>query len=157
MLYVSRKAAIGMIAPDDLKGLHYASVRLMSATARVPVISVVMGVYNAQRYVSEAIESVLNQTFGDFEFIVVDDGSTDRTPAILQEYQARDPRLKVLRIAHAGIVAAANAGLAIARAELIARADADDVCLPERFARQVSYMGDHPECVCLGSRMLLIE
>ncbi|HSU65600.1 MAG TPA: glycosyltransferase [Tepidisphaeraceae bacterium] len=123
----------------------------------VPAVSAVLGVYDGERYIAESVESILNQTFRDFEFIAVDDGSTDRTVEILRKYEAKDPRMKVLQIPHGGIVDAANAGLAAARAPLIARADADDVCLPERFEKQVRYMADHPEVVCLGARMLLIE
>lgn len=123
----------------------------------VPAISVVVGAYNAERYVAEAVESILSQTFGDFEFIAVDDGSTDRTLEILRDHAAKDQRLKPLHIEHAGIVAAANAGLRQARAELIARFDADDVSLPQRFEKQVRYLAEHPEVVAVGSRMLLIE
>ena len=126
----------------------------MSST---PAVSVVVGAYNAQRYLPEMIESILDQTFRDFEIILVDDGSTDATPEIIKRYAARDGRIRPIRIQHGGIVDAANAGLAAARAELIARADSDDVALPQRFEKQVHYMAEHPECVCLGSRMLLIE
>lgn len=125
--------------------------------SKIPAISVVLGVYNGQRFLAEAIEAILNQTFRDFEFIAVDDGSTDKTPKILREFASRDPRLKVIRIPHGGIVDAANAGLAAARAPLIARADADDITMPERFEKQIKYMAEHPEVVCLGSRMWLME
>jgi glycosyltransferase involved in cell wall biosynthesis len=125
--------------------------------SNTPAISVVLGVYNGQRFIAEAVESILKQTFTDFEFIAVDDGSTDKTVSILQKYASQDPRLKVVQIPHGGIVDAANAGLNAARAPLIARADADDVSMPERFAKQVQYMAEHPEVVCLGSRMWLTE
>ena len=123
----------------------------------VPAISVVLGAYNAERYVAEAVESILSQTFGDFEFIAVDDGSTDRTLEILRHYAAKDRRLKPVHIEHAGIVAAANAALREAQAELIARFDADDVSMPQRFEKQMRYLAEHPEVVAVGSRMLLIE
>jgi len=122
-----------------------------------PAVSVVVGAYNAQRYLPEMIESILGQTFGDFEFILVDDGSTDRTPGIINDYAAKDARIHPIRIPHGGIVDAANAGLKAARADLIARADSDDVALPQRFEKQIQYLAEHPECVCVGSRMLLIE
>lgn len=124
---------------------------------RTPAVSVVAGAYNAQRYLPEMIQSILDQTFGDFEFILVDDGSTDRTPDIIARYAAKDARIRPIRIRHGGIVDAANAGLDAARAPLIARADADDVAMPQRFEKQVRYLAEHPECVCVGSRMLLIE
>jgi len=123
----------------------------------IPAVSVVMGAYNAQRYVAEAIGGILGQTFADFEFIVVDDGSTDQTLSIIREFAARDPRMKVLQIPHGGIVDAANVGLQQAQAELIARADADDVSLPQRFEKQVRYLAENPEVICVGSRLLLIE
>ena len=125
--------------------------------SHVPAISVVLGAYNAERYLAEAVESILNQTFGDFEFIAVDDGSTDRTLDILRRYAAGDSRLKPVHIAHGGIVDAANAGLREARADLIARFDADDVSLPHRFEKQVQFLAEHPEVVAVGSRMLLME
>src|SRR5436305_692215 len=122
-----------------------------------PAISVVMGAYNAQRYVAEQVESLLAQTFTDIECIVVDDGSTDETLSILRRLEKKDPRMKVIANPHGGIVDAANTGLEAARAELIARADADDITLPHRFETQVRYLGEHPECVAVGSRMLMIE
>jgi glycosyltransferase involved in cell wall biosynthesis len=125
--------------------------------SQTPAISVVLGVYNGKRYIAESIESVLCQTFGDFEFIIVDDGSTDGTLDILQRYEAKDSRVRVIPIPHAGIVAAANTGVNAARAPLIARVDADDITMPERFELQIRYMAEHPEVVCLGSRMFLME
>ena len=125
--------------------------------SHTPAVSVVVGAYNAARFLPEMIQSILDQAFHDFEFIIVDDGSTDQTPQILQSYAQRDSRIRVLTIPHGGIVDAANAGLRAARAELIARADADDVALPQRLEKQVQYMSEHPECVCVGARMLLIE
>jgi glycosyltransferase involved in cell wall biosynthesis len=122
-----------------------------------PTISVVAAAYNAQRYLAQMIDSFLAQKFGDFELVVVDDGSTDATAQILRRYQKQDARVKPLFIEHAGIVGAANAGLEAAQCELIARADADDISLPQRLEKQLAYMREHPECVALGSRMILIE
>jgi glycosyltransferase involved in cell wall biosynthesis len=122
-----------------------------------PWVSVLMPAYNARRYVGEAIESVLAQTWRDFEFLIIDDGSTDDTPGILQRYAAGDGRIRVLTRSNAGVGAALNAGLAEARGELVARMDSDDVCLPERFARQVEFLRQEPECVLVGSRVLLID
>src|SRR5215211_725311 len=103
-----------------------------SGTA-APKVSVVMTVFNAERYLREAIESVLNQTFGDFEFVIVDDGSTDRSLDILKEYAQRDPRIRLISRENKGIVASANEGIAVARGQYLARMDADDVSLPQRF------------------------
>jgi glycosyltransferase involved in cell wall biosynthesis len=122
-----------------------------------PRVSVVMPLYNAARHLPQSLDSVLAQTFTDFEIIAVDDGSSDRTLKILREYEARDPRLRVLSRPNTGIVGALNDGLSMARPPLIARMDGDDVCLPTRFERQVAYMDEHPECVLLGSQVLLID
>jgi len=127
----------------------------MAATS--PTVSVVMPVYNAARYLAEAVESILAQTFGDFEFVIVDDGSTDRSPATLDDYAARDARIRIVRRANTGIVGALNDALAESKAPLIARMDADDVSLPERLEKQVAYMRDHDECIALGSRVVGID
>lgn len=122
-----------------------------------PLVSVLMPAYNARRYVAEAIQSVLAQTWRDFEFLIIDDGSTDDTPEILKRYAEADDRVRVLTRSNAGVGAALNAGIAEARGELIARMDSDDVCLPERFARQVEFLRERPDCVLVGSRVLLID
>jgi glycosyltransferase involved in cell wall biosynthesis len=122
-----------------------------------PQVSVLMTAYNAMRYVRVAVESVLSQTFGDFEFIIIDDGSTDGTTEVLRSYSARDPRIRLVSRPNTGLGVALNEGLAMARAPLIARMDADDECLPERFEKQVRYLREHEECVLLGSRVLWID
>ncbi|MBI5668680.1 MAG: glycosyltransferase family 2 protein [Chloroflexi bacterium] len=111
-----------------------------------PRVSVVMPVYNAERYLREAVTSVLNQTFDDFEFIIVDDCSKDGSWVILQEYAARDPRIRLLRNAgNLGEAGARNAGVQQARAEYVAAMDADDILFPDRLALQVQYLDSHPE------------
>jgi glycosyltransferase involved in cell wall biosynthesis len=124
---------------------------------RVPRVSVVMPVYNGQRYLAASVESILAQTLTDFEFIIVDDGSTDHSLAMLREYAERDGRIRIQSRPNTGISGALNDGLAMARAELIARMDADDVAMPERFERQVAYLDAHPECVALGTSVELID
>lgn len=99
-----------------------------------PCISVVMPVWNGERYLAAAVESILAQTFRDFELIVVDDGSTDATLKILKSYS--DSRLQIHCLNHGGIVKALNHGLALARAEWVARQDADDISRPDRLERQ---------------------
>jgi glycosyltransferase involved in cell wall biosynthesis len=123
----------------------------------LPTISIVIGAYNAQRYLAQTLDSLLDQTLRDFELIVVDDGSEDCTFQILKEYESRDPRVRPLRIPHGGIVDAANAGLQAARAELIARADSDDIHMPDRLQKQLDYLNAHPDIVAVGSRMVVIE
>jgi glycosyltransferase involved in cell wall biosynthesis len=122
-----------------------------------PCVSVVIPAYNAQGYLFQSIESVLTQTFRDFECIVVDDGSTDRTPHIIDELARRDPRVRRLTIPHGGIVKGLNAGIQAARGRYIARTDADDICVPNRFDVQVRYMDEHPDCVVLGSKVTLVD
>jgi glycosyltransferase involved in cell wall biosynthesis len=117
-----------------------------------PLISVCMPVYNAERYVAEAVESILGQTFGDFE-LLIEDNSTDSTTAILERYAARDRRIHVDIRPRRGLVAALNDLIDRARGEFLARMDADDIAMPDRFARQVAYLRGHPECVLVGSRV----
>jgi glycosyltransferase involved in cell wall biosynthesis len=116
-----------------------------------------MPVYNAMPYLPEAVGSVLGQTYGDFELIAVDDGSTDASWDYLQQAAAGDDRLRPVRIDHGGIVAALNAGLAAARGQLIGRMDADDRCAPEKFAQQVAYLDAHPETVAVGTDLRRID
>lgn len=113
-----------------------------------PVISVILPVYNGAQYIAEAISSVISQTFEDWELIVINDGSTDDTLAIINKFI--DPRIKVISRDNRGIVASLNEGLSIARGEFIARLDADDVCLPHRFAKQLGVLSN-PDIGLVGS------
>jgi len=122
-----------------------------------PTISVVIPVYNAARYLESALASVRAQTFADFEIIAVDDGSTDASKALLDRIATADTRLRVISRPNTGIVGALNDGLAAARGEFIARMDADDICMPERFEKQIAYLRAHPDCVCVGSTFLYID
>lgn len=115
-------------------------------------ISVIMGIHNGQRFIYEALDSVLNQTFEDFELIICDDGSTDDTPAILREYARRDKRVCILRNeTNIGLAASLNRCIEAASGEYLARMDADDRCLPQRFAVQAAYLDSHPEIAVVGS------
>jgi len=116
-----------------------------------------MSVYNCERYVAEAVESILGQTFTDFEFIIIDDGSTDRSLSILRRFAQRDGRIRLVSRGNRGLTRSLNEGLGLARGEFIARMDADDISLPERLERQVEYLRAHPECVALGCRLYLID
>ncbi len=115
-----------------------------------PLISVVMVVCNVDRFLAESIESILGQSFSDFEFIIVDFGSTDNSKAIISDYAARDMRIKLHEIPHCGLAEARNAGCFLAQGEYIAIMDADDVSLPERLAWEVEFMQKHPEVGVLG-------
>ena len=122
-----------------------------------PRVTILMPVYNGQRYVDEAIASVVGQGFADFEFVIIDDGSTDGTPAILETWAARDPRIVVHRSPrNEGISSALNRGLAVARGQYIGRQDADDLCLPGRLERQVAVLDAQPnvEIVSAGYEMI---
>ncbi len=122
----------------------------MNAGCRVPQVSVVMAVYNGEKYLRQALESILHQTFTDFEFIIVDDGSTDTTPAILDAY--RDPRIVRLRnVRNLGLAGALNRGLEVARGRYIARQDADDLSYPTRLEQEVAFLEAHPQVGLLGT------
>jgi glycosyltransferase involved in cell wall biosynthesis len=123
---------------------------------KTPAVSVLMPVYNGERFLTDAIDSILHQNFTDFEFVIIDDGSTDASPAILADYAYRDARIRVVRQANAGIVVALNRGLAECRAPLVARMDADDVSLPDRFAAQAEYLTNHPDVVAIGAAFQLM-
>lgn len=121
-----------------------------------PAVSVLMAVHNGARHLPAAMQSMLDQTWGDFELIVVDDASSDASPAVLAACQ--DPRLSVLRNEHnRGLTASLNHGLTRCRAPLIARMDADDVCEPTRFAEQVRCLREHPEVDLLGTHTTEID
>ena len=129
----------------------------MSITARqsqdgataVPTVSVLMSVYNGERFLADAVESILGQSFGDFEFLIVDDGSTDRTRQILRGYD--DPRIRlIVNPRNLGLTPSLNIGLAAARGCFIARMDADDIALPDRFARQLAFFAANPGTILVG-------
>ncbi|VVB51533.1 Glycosyltransferase AglG [uncultured archaeon] len=114
--------------------------------ADTPLVSVVMSVYNGERYIREAIDSILNQTLGDFELIVVDDVSTDGTPRILEEYSRKDSRIKVVtHVGKSALDSSRNSGIKIARGRYLAVMDSDDVSRPNRLETQVKYFTEHPD------------
>ncbi|MBR0239487.1 MAG: glycosyltransferase [Thermoguttaceae bacterium] len=120
-------------------------------------ISVVMSVYNGERYLALAIESILKQTFNDFEFIIVDDGSTDRSQKIIRKYEKKDSRIRVLVQENQGLAAALNNGIAMARGKYIARMDDDDISLPNRLELQYNYMEAHSEIVASSGLAIIIN
>jgi hypothetical protein len=115
-----------------------------------PTLSVFLPVYNAEPYLRAAVESLLSQTFEDFELLALDDGSTDQSLSILREYAAKDHRLRVHSRENRGVVATANALIALARGRYLARMDADDICLPYRFEKQVRFLDSFPEHILIG-------
>lgn len=120
----------------------------MLQQAGTPLISVVMPVYNSARYLAEALDSVLCQTLRDFELLVVYDESSDASLEIIEHYQQQDKRVKVIYGNKKGLIGALNQGIEAARGEFIARMDADDISLPERFEKQVLLMGSARADIC---------
>jgi hypothetical protein len=116
-----------------------------------------MPVRDGERFLGEALESVLGQTLTDLELIVVDDGSTDGTGAVLAEAARRDDRVRVLTQAAGGLTVALNAGCALVRAPVIARMDADDVALPDRLERQVAFLDARPDVALVGGGIVLVD
>jgi glycosyltransferase involved in cell wall biosynthesis len=124
-------------------------------------ISVVMSVYNNADYLPAALDSILNQTFTNFRFLIVDDGSTDESLRILQAYAAQDARIQLIERCNPqenwGVARSLNQLLSYADGEFIARMDADDISLPDRFAKQVEFLRQHPEVVCVGGALNWID
>jgi len=122
-----------------------------------PPLSVLMPVRDGAAFLGPAMHSVLGQSFSDFEFLIVEDGSTDETPELLAAYAREDRRLRLLATSGAGIVVALNRGLEAARGEWIARMDADDVSLPDRFALQLQAVRERPDLVALGGAAIAMD
>lgn len=122
----------------------------------MPKVSVLMAVYNDQRYVREAIASILNQTWTDYEFLIVNDGSTDDTRAIITSFD--DPRIRLIdNPANIGLTKSLNRGLALAQGDYIARQDSDDISHPTRLEWQVQFLDAHPDVVLLGTQIRQID
>ena len=120
-----------------------------------PLISVVLPVYNAERFVGAALDSLRAQSWHDYEVIVLDDGSTDGSSVAIQKNIAGDPRFRVVARPNKGLVATLNEGILEARGRYIFRMDADDVSHPRRFERELAYLESHGDCVIVGTRILL--
>lgn len=129
---------------------------MSSSTDINPKVSVIMPVYNGKRFLREAIDSILNQTFTDFEFIIINDGSTDRTQEIIDSYN--DARLVVIKNQqNIGLPGSLNKGLEIARGEYITRMDADDISTPDRLAKQVKFLDEYKHIGYVSNFWLLIR
>ena len=111
-----------------------------------PLVSVIMNCFNGEKYLREAIESILNQTYKDFEFLINDDGSTDQTLSIIQEYAKKDQRIVPLTQENIGLTKSLNKCICMAQGKYVARMDADDVSLPHRFETQLPWLEEkgHP-------------
>lgn len=121
-------------------------------------ISVVMASHNGERFIKEAIDSILAQTFSDFEFLIIDDGSTDLTPVILDDYAQKDQRVKVITNSQClGLTKSLNIALKQAKGEFIARMDDDDISFKNRLEKQLNFARKNPNVVLLGSFAFLID
>lgn len=118
------------------------------------MISVIMPVFNTpEEWLRQSVESILNQTYSDFEFLIIDDGSTNNAPKILAEYAAKDARIKIIPGEHKGISNALNRGLERASGKFIARMDSDDIASPCRFEKQIEYFEKNPEISICGTEI----
>jgi glycosyltransferase involved in cell wall biosynthesis len=117
----------------------------------MPLVSVILPVFNSQRYLASAVGSILDQSFRDFEFIIIDDGSTDRSLDILRELAASDSRIRLISRPNTGYTTALNEMIALATGEFVARMDADDISLPDRFDQQVRFLQANPQIAVVGT------
>jgi len=130
----------------------------MLIESETPEISVILPVYNADKYLHAALNSLKKQTFRDFEVLMINDGSTDSSLQILQEMEKSDSRFRVVHLPqNRGIVGALNVGIELARGNYIARMDADDISLPDRFEKQMQYIRNHQDVFILGTGLSYID
>ncbi len=122
-----------------------------------PLVTILVAVYNGKDHIGEMLESVVLQSYTNFECIIVDDGSTDSTPTILNEYASRDSRFKILRKEQGGLTKSLNLGLAAAQGVYVARIDADDYMAKDRLEKQVVYLEAHQDVGLLGSAAYLVD
>jgi len=124
---------------------------------KIPKISVIMPVYNQGKFLKQSIDSILNQTFKDFELIIINDGSSDQTSEILKQYVKKDLRVKVFSQKNQGCTKSLNYGIKQARGEYIARQDADDISLPKRFEKQIEFLNKNKNIGLVGSFAQVID
>ncbi len=124
----------------------------------IPEVTVIIPVYNAEKYIRKSLNSILNQTLKNIEILVIEDCSTDNSLIIIQELQQSDDRVKIIKNStNKGIVYGLNAGLDLASSDYIARMDADDIAYPERFEKQLHYLRQHTDTILVGTNMELID
>lgn len=127
-------------------------------TFKKPLISVLLPVYNASDYLSEALDSLISQTLSDFEIVAINDGSLDNSGQILSKYAKRDKRIKILtNPKNIGMAASLNRALPLAKGKYIARMDADDISLPDRFQKQITLLQSNPKLVAVGGQEEIID
>lgn len=136
--------------------MNLASQRINSA-ALAPAVSVLMPVFNTGKYLAEALQSISNQSYTDFELVVIDDGSTDGSTELLKQYALKEPRLRLISRENRGLIATRNQLLAEAKGSLIAWMDSDDISYPQRLATQVTVLSGDPSLVCVGTYAQCID
>ena len=123
-----------------------------------PKVSVLMSVYNGEDYLHQAVNSILNQTLSDFEFIIVDDASTDRTPQLLKDFRDQDQRIRLIHNKkNLGLTSSLNKAILESKGEYVARQDVDDVSLPQRLASQVHYLDRNDKIGVVGTWVIYID
>lgn len=123
-----------------------------------PLVSIILPIKNGADYLCEALDSIIEQTYTNWELIVINDGSTDKTASILGSYTKKHSQIRVISIRHSvGISQALNLGIIKAKGDFIARMDADDISYPSRLAKQIAYLLDNPKVVALGSQCDVIN
>ena len=123
-----------------------------------PLVSVVMPAFNVEKYIGEAVESILNQTFKDFELIIIDDASTDNTLSIAENYAKKDTRIIIVKNSkNLQIAVSLNKGINLAKSGIIARMDPDDISYPDRLRIQYEYIKRHPKIAVVGANMMIMN
>jgi glycosyltransferase involved in cell wall biosynthesis len=131
---------------------------MMPSNDMTPSVTVLMPVFNAQNYLRSAIESILKQSFRDFELLIIDDGSRDKSLQIVQRFAKEDKRVRIIRnTTHKGLVKTLNHGLKLAKAPLVARMDSDDIASSDRLRKQYQFLSQNPQFVAVGSNVELID
>lgn len=152
------KAKQGKKEKAKLSHLPSAFCHLPSRAKPVKPLTVLMGVYNGETYLSEAIASILNQTFSDFDFLIINDASTDATGTILEKFAQQDSRIKIItNDQNYGLAYSLARGVEVAQTSWIARMDADDIAIRDRLAKQMKYLAENPEIDILGGYALNIN
>ncbi len=122
-----------------------------------PELSILLPIYNAERFLPEALDSIVTQSFRDFELICMNDGSCDGSLAILEKYRDADPRIRIVSRPNQGLIRTLNEAIGLARAPLASRMDADDLSLPGRLHGQVEFLRKNPECVAVGCYVSVVD
>lgn len=151
-----KRRASRLRAAAEMLAIYSLSSRI--GRPRHPIqVSVILPVRNGERFLAQAVESVLSQTLDAIELVLVDDGSTDATSQIIREFARRDRRVRVIQLDRSGIALALNAGIAGARGRYVARMDGDDICHPSRLQKQVAYLDANAGCVAVGSAIAVMD